>query len=199
MELSDKIQKLRKERGLTQEQLANQLFVSRTAVSKWETGRGVPSIESLQMITKLYGITLDELLSTEEVIRIAETENKENIANLTSYIDGIFNVFAVMGLILPIYKVSEGGAFYSVPLYRYGGWLAIFYWVLTVAMIICGCIQLVINKTEHIKLNSALSIVGLILNASGILLLILSSQPYPAVMFFVLLILKCTVVITKKK
>ncbi len=40
MELSEKIQKLRKERGLTQEQFAEQLFVSRTAVSKWETGRG---------------------------------------------------------------------------------------------------------------------------------------------------------------
>lgn len=38
MELSEKIQKLRKERGLTQEQFAEQLFVSRTAVSKWETG-----------------------------------------------------------------------------------------------------------------------------------------------------------------
>ena len=57
MELSEKIQKLRKERGLTQEQFAEQLFVSRTAVSKWETDRGTPSIESLQMIAKLCGVT----------------------------------------------------------------------------------------------------------------------------------------------
>ena len=53
MELSEKIQKLRKEHNLTQEQLAEQLFVSRTAVSKWETGRGMPSMESLQMIWKI--------------------------------------------------------------------------------------------------------------------------------------------------
>ena len=75
IELSEKIQTLRKKRGLTQEQLAEQLFVSRTAVSKWETGRGTPNIESLQMIAKLCGITLDELLQVEDVIDIARNEN----------------------------------------------------------------------------------------------------------------------------
>lgn len=47
MDLSEKLQKLRKENNLTQEDLAKKLFVSRTAISKWETGRGMPSIESL--------------------------------------------------------------------------------------------------------------------------------------------------------
>lgn len=45
MELSEKLQELRKEKGLTQEELAEALFVSRTAISKWESGRGVPNIE----------------------------------------------------------------------------------------------------------------------------------------------------------
>ena len=45
MELSEKIQKLRKEHNMTQEQFAEKLFVSRTAVSKWETGRGMPSMK----------------------------------------------------------------------------------------------------------------------------------------------------------
>ena len=75
MELSEKIQKLRKEHNMTQEQFAEKLFVSRTAVSKWETGRGMPSMESLQMIAKLFHITLDDLLSTEEIVVIAESEN----------------------------------------------------------------------------------------------------------------------------
>ena len=43
MELSEKLQELRKEKGLTQEELAEALFVSRTAISKWESGRGVPN------------------------------------------------------------------------------------------------------------------------------------------------------------
>ena len=46
MEFHEKLQALRKQRGLTQEELAQLLFVSRTAVSKWESGRGYPSIDS---------------------------------------------------------------------------------------------------------------------------------------------------------
>ena len=127
MELSEKIQKLRKERGLTQEQFAEQLFVSRTAVSKWETGRGTPSMESLQMIAKFFDITLDELLRAEDIITIAENENKENISRFACYIDGIFNITAVVGLLLPLYKVEQNNLFYSVPLYQFKGWLAILY------------------------------------------------------------------------
>ena len=106
MELSEKIQKLRKEHNLTQEQLAEQLFVSRTAVSKWETGRGTPSMESLKQIANLFHITLDQLLSTEEVVVIAENENKDNMKRFASYIDGIINLSALLGLLLPLYKVT---------------------------------------------------------------------------------------------
>ena len=106
MELSEKIQKLRKEQGLTQEQFAEQLFVSRTAVSKWETGRGTPSMESLKRIANLFHITLDQLLSTEEVVVIAENENKDNMKRFASYIDGIINLSALLGLLLPLYKVT---------------------------------------------------------------------------------------------
>ena len=85
MELSEKIQKLRKDRDLTQEQLARQLYVSRTAVSKWETGRGIPSMESLQMIARFFEITLDELLGAEEIITLAEQENRGAICHPGKY------------------------------------------------------------------------------------------------------------------
>jgi len=199
MELSEKIQKLRKERGLTQEQFAEQLFVSRTAVSKWETGRGTPSMESLQMIAKFFGITLDELLRAEEVITIAENENKENISRFASYIDGIFNIAAVVGLLLPLYKVELNNIFYSVPLYQFKGWLAVLYWIFPMAMAICGVIQIVINKGEREKLKRGINIIGVILNTGAIFVLILSGQPYPSVMFFTLLLIKGTVMLIKKK
>ena len=51
MELHEKLQALRKQKGMTQEELASKLFVSRTAVSKWESGRGYPEIESLKRIS----------------------------------------------------------------------------------------------------------------------------------------------------
>ena len=54
MELGEKLQELRKNMGLTQEELAESLFVSRTAISKWESGRGYPSIDSLKEISKFF-------------------------------------------------------------------------------------------------------------------------------------------------
>lgn len=51
MEFHEKLQELRKNKGMTQEELAKELFVSRTAISKWESGKGYPSIDSLKEIS----------------------------------------------------------------------------------------------------------------------------------------------------
>jgi transcriptional regulator with XRE-family HTH domain len=67
MEFKQKLQQLRKEKGLTQEELANKLFVSRTAVSKWESGRGYPNIDSLKDIAKLFSVSIDEIFSSEQI------------------------------------------------------------------------------------------------------------------------------------
>ena len=60
MTLGEKIKKARKNAGLTQEQLAEKLFVSRVTVSKWETGRGYPNLDSLKLISKLFSVSIDE-------------------------------------------------------------------------------------------------------------------------------------------
>ena len=78
MEFSEKLQELRKSRGLTQEELAEALYVSRTAISKWESGRGYPSIDSLKEISKYFSVSIDDLLSGEKLVTIAEKENKAN-------------------------------------------------------------------------------------------------------------------------
>ena len=62
---------------LEQEELAEALFVSRTAISKWESGRGVPNIESLKAISKFFSVSIDELLSGEEILKIADEDNKQ--------------------------------------------------------------------------------------------------------------------------
>ena len=82
MEFNEKLQELRKSKGLTQEELAEKLYVSRTAVSKWESGRGYPNIESLKEISLFFSVSIDELLSTEKLLFIAEKENKSNIKNI---------------------------------------------------------------------------------------------------------------------
>ena len=89
MEFNEKLQQLRTGKNLTQEQLAEQLYVSRTAISKWESGKGYPNIESLKCISKFFSVTIDELLSGEELITLAETENRSNLKKIYSFIYGI--------------------------------------------------------------------------------------------------------------
>ena len=75
LNFAENIRKLRRENGLTQEQLAEQLFVSRTAVSKWESGRGYPNIESLKAIAKFFSVSVDELLSGNDPVFNASSTN----------------------------------------------------------------------------------------------------------------------------
>lgn len=64
MELYEKLLHLRKERGITQDEMAEALFVSRQTVYKWETGRAVPDVTRLKQICDFYGVSADELLGT---------------------------------------------------------------------------------------------------------------------------------------
>jgi len=64
--LSETIYRLRRKRGLSQEQLAEQLGVSRQAVSKWESGQSVPELDKLQALSRCFGVTLDQLMGEGE-------------------------------------------------------------------------------------------------------------------------------------
>ena len=76
IEIADRLIKLRKEKGYSQEELADKLGLSRQAVSKWERAEASPDTDNLICLAKLYGISLDELLSTDEDI---ETIVKEQV------------------------------------------------------------------------------------------------------------------------
>lgn len=81
IEIANRLQKLRKEKGYSQEQLAEELGISRQAVSKWERAESSPDTDNLICLAKLYGISLDELLSTDDSIETIKEEqiNSEKI------------------------------------------------------------------------------------------------------------------------
>ena len=87
MKLSDNIKFIRKENNLSQEQLAEQLGVSRQAVSKWESGQSYPEMDKVLLICKLYNYNIDELMN-ENVKEVSET-NQSKI-NINKYIDDFF-------------------------------------------------------------------------------------------------------------
>lgn len=73
--LSDKIKDLRSRETLTQEEFAKKIHVSREAVSRWEQGRGLPDIDNLKNISKAFNISLDSLLSNEDLSQVTISNN----------------------------------------------------------------------------------------------------------------------------
>ena len=119
MEFNEKLQELRRCKGLTQEELAEKLYVSRTAVSKWESGRGYPNIDSLKEISVFFSVSIDDLLSSEKLLFIAEKENKTNIKNIYDLLFSIIDLFYVLLIVLPLYPDTVNGFVYSVSLLNY--------------------------------------------------------------------------------
>lgn len=75
MTFAENLKMLRKQAGMSQEQLAEKLGVSRQAVTKWETGAGIPDIENIMAISMLFDISIDDLLSNErDSKKVVETE-----------------------------------------------------------------------------------------------------------------------------
>ena len=88
MNVSEKIRTLRKSKGMSQEELAGQVNISRQAVSRWENGTALPDADNIVQLSKLFGVTTDYLLmdsyeSDEDSPKIKEN-NKILRANLTS-------------------------------------------------------------------------------------------------------------------
>ena len=82
MELGKKIKQLRKFSGMTQEQLAEKLNISRQALSKWENGTSMPDVESVVRISMLFQISLEELLLKEEKY-VEESKTQITLEDLT--------------------------------------------------------------------------------------------------------------------
>ena len=80
MELKERLAQLRKDHSLSQNDLADKLNVSRQAISRWEQGTAVPSSDNLIYLSRLYGITLDELVYGKEEIEIEQTEGATEIS-----------------------------------------------------------------------------------------------------------------------
>lgn len=82
MKLDEKLVRLRKEKGLTQLDLAETVKVSRQAVSKWESGGGIPSTENLRGLSELYGVSIDYLLNEDAREPEDDTTPIEKMGNI---------------------------------------------------------------------------------------------------------------------
>ena len=200
MEFHEKLQVLRKQRNMTQEELAQVLFVSRTAISKWESGRGMPSIDSVKAIAAFFSVTIDELLSSDQALRIAEEENKKKAGSLRDLVFGLLDCGTSMLLILPLFGQSGEDGVRAVPLLALSDvtpWLRWGYFGAVLAMVIVGILALALQNCQKPAWLGSKVKLSLGLNLSGMLLLILGRQPYGAI--FLLIFLTVKVFLLSKK
>lgn len=116
MEFAKKLKELRKEKGLTQEELANQVFVSRTLISKYESGAIYPTKENAEKIAQFFNVSLSDLIDSNETISIALNDQETNsnkihkvLSFLIIYLSTLINILFFLPIVAySYYDYSHG-------------------------------------------------------------------------------------------
>ena len=201
MTFGKKIKKLRTDNGLTQDELAEKIYVTRTAISKWESDRGFPNIESLKTISKYFSVSLDELLSGEEILAIAENDNKQKERTLRDLIFGLLDCGMALLLFLPFFGQKADGVIREVSFIALSNiqtYLKTAYIAFVGIMIVLGVMTLALQNCCQRFWTQSKSILSLSLSAVGVCLFIISQQPYAAVFVFAFLIIKALMLIKRQ-
>ena len=201
MEFNEKLQELRKQKGITQEELAESLYVSRTAISKWESSRGYPNIESLKAIAKFYGVTVDDLLSGNELLSVAEEDNRQKTRHFQDLVFGLLDLSVVIFLFLPLFGQEINGEINSVSLMNFSGipmYIKVSYFTIIIGIVLSGIAVLALQTICNKIWEQSKHKISLALTIFGILLFIISRQPYAAILLFIYLIVKTAVLLKKQ-
>lgn len=197
MEFNEKLQSLRKGKGLTQEELAEVLYVSRTAISKWESGRGYPSIDSLKDISKFFSVSIDDLLSGEKLLSLAEKENKSNIRNICDLLFGIVDLCSFILVVLPLYPNTIDGFVYSVNLLNYTQTTMLnrtICWIVFMSLVIIGAVKVILARIKAEKCSKILMKISIVISALTVIFLAITREVYAVVVVFLLLIIKGVII-----
>lgn len=198
MEFNEKLQELRKQKGLTQEELAECLYVSRTAISKWESGRGYPNIDSLKALATFFSVTIDELLSGGEMLTIAEKDHRQKEMRFRDLVFGLLDCSVALFFFLPVFGQKSEGMIRGAALLSLTGvqpYLKAAYFIVVTAMIVSGVLTLALQNCQQTLWVQNKNKLSLVFNGAGALLFIVSLQPYAAALLFVFLAIKVLLLI----
>ena len=201
MTFGEIIKKLRTDNRLTQDELAEKIYVTRTAISKWESDRGFTNIESLKAISKYFSVSLDELMSGEEILAIAENDNKQKERTLRDLIFGLLDCGMALLLFLPFFGQKADGVIREVSLIALSNiqtYLKTAYIAFVGIMIVLGIMTLALQNCHQRLWIQSKSVLSLTLSAVGVCLFIISQQPYAAVFVFAFLIIKALMLIKRQ-
>ena len=197
MTFGEKLKKLRTDGGLTQDELAEKIYVTRTAISKWESDRGYPNIDSLKAISKFFSVSIDLLLSSDEVLTIAEEDHKQKEKRFKDLVYALLDLCIAMLLFLPFFA-ENNGVIRSVSLIALDGvqpYLKAAYFIVVIGTFFAGVLALALQNCEKEFWLKNKTNISLMLGTVSVLLFVISSQPYAAVFAFVLLLVKVFILI----
>lgn len=200
MEFHEKLQELRKRKGLTQEALAEQLYVSRTAISKWESGRGYPNIESLKAISRFFGVTIDDLLSGEQLLCLAEADRKQRESHLRDLIFGSLDLCSALLLFLPFFAQKVDGEIHAgslLVLDAMASYLRIACFIVLLGSTVIGVLTLALQNCSTGLWLRWKHKVSVLWNLTGLILFIASLQPYAAVFTLVFFAIKAVLLMKR--
>ena len=192
MEFNEKLQELRKSKGLTQEELAEKLFVSRTAISKWESGRGYPSIDSLKEISRYFSVTIDELICPEEIISAAVEERQAFAGRTLAFICNTLDLLTALLLFLPVFGNGEASpaAVSLLGLNDVHAWVRIVFLSVIGLSAINGLCGLILIHFDRPVWNRHRLVTGMALSVMAVAVFIAARQPYAGILCFALLVMK---------
>lgn len=200
MEFCEKLQELRKSRTMTQEELAEALFVSRTAISKWESGRGYPSIDSLKEISRYFGVTIDELICADEMISVAENEKREFVDRYISLICSVLDIFYVLLLFIPMFGNGNGSSetVSMISLNGINSTVRMVFIAITSVIILNGTAGAIIANFNKATWNRHRIVTGIILSILAVIVFIATRQPYAGIVSFLFLVIKGFLIVKVK-
>ncbi|MBC5582854.1 helix-turn-helix transcriptional regulator [Eggerthella sp. NSJ-70] len=198
MDFGEKLKALRIERGLTQEQLAAKLYVSRTAVSKWETGGGSPNLDSLQAVARLFDVSVDDLLSTDDLIVLARDERRSSARSGGMLSFGLLDMLAVVFAFLPLYGVDDGSFVRMASLADYGASVdfGVSFAVMAaaiVSLVLVGAVEVALAVAGPRRAARVVALVGFAVQAVAVDLFVSTMQPYATTLAFALFLAKAVV------
>ena len=198
MEVNKKIQKLRKENNLTQDQLAERLGVSKIYVARIENGKILPSVKDIKNIARILDVNVSDLTSFDDLIFAAESDNYNKLDRKTTLFFAILDILSISFIFMPFY-VKNNNAMTLIELKPLSSLLYIAYLVLLIVSFIVGVLEIIFSANNKKNKLKNVKLISVVVYTLSILIFALSKQSYITAFLFLFLMIKILFLLNLEK
>ena len=159
---------------------------------------GYPNTDALKAISKFFSVSIDDLLSSDELLTIAEEDSKQKETRFKDFVYALLDLSVAMLLFLPFFAENREGGIQSVSLISLDGiqlYLKVAYFAVVMVTFFVGVLTLALQNCQKAFWLKSKTNISLLIGMASVLLFVVSSQPYAAVFAFAQLAIKVFVFI----